>query len=262
MKPLFLFIFFCLLGLNSSAQQASYSSLQLRLSNNKNIAIDIDGKFINRQTTSLTLDGLNSGTHKITVYAVNERGNRMKRIYTGHLRFSGSTRYEGFVDTRNRILNLAAHPLQSPTPLENNENGPTNTPLQQPTNQATTPPQEPTSQNDDDMPAVGSFPQGRGNVGQAHMDFSGAKMQQLKQTVTQKQTDTEKLKLLKNAVEGEDIYTAQVKEMLSWLDFESSRLDFAQWAYSYVRDSGNYAKLAEQFHQKSNKQAFLKSIDR
>ncbi|MEO6833237.1 MAG: DUF4476 domain-containing protein [Chitinophagaceae bacterium] len=261
MKYLLLLSVFCLSALGASAQQDnSYASLQLRLSNNKNIAIDIDGKFINKQTTSLILDGLNPGTHEITVYSVNDRGTRTKRIYTGHLRFAGNMRYEGFVDVRSRILNLASHPLEEENQPQVNQNS---VPVQAEPVPENTTPQEPQSE-DVTQPAEGSFPHGKGNTSssQAQHDFSRKSMDDLKKRVDKKLTDTDKEKLMKSAVEGQDIYTSQVREMLNWLMFESSRLDFAKWAYSYVKDTGNYSQLANVFTESDSKKDFAKSINR
>lgn len=257
--PVFYFAFF-----SASAQAENVASLQLRLSNDRNIAIDIDGQFINRQTTSLTLDGLSAGRHKITVFSVNARGNRAKRIYTGHLRFNANTRYEGFVDVRSRILNLAAHPVVVANQAEQNQNNVPEVPSPAPANITPQQSTEPSQMDEELQPAVGSFPKGRSgmNTQQAQHAFSRTSMDNLKKAIAKNQTDTDKEKLLKASVEGQDIYTSQVREMLDWLMFESSKLDFAKWAYSYVKDTENYNALTDVFSESTSKKDFAQFINR
>jgi hypothetical protein len=92
--------------------------------------------------------------------------------------------------------------------------------------------------------------------------FTDAASEKLKVKVDAKTTDTEKLKLMKEALRRETVTTFQVGTMLDWFLFESTRLEFAKWAYSITTDKDFYNDLASKFSYESSKEElaeFLKS---
>jgi hypothetical protein len=74
--------------------------------------------------------------------------------------------------------------------------------------------------------------------------------------VKNKVTDSERLKLLKSALEHKTYNTAQVKMMMRWLNFDSSRLDFAKWAANSTIDKKNYWTLESEFSFDASKDDF------
>jgi len=86
-------------------------------------------------------------------------------------------------------------------------------------------------------------------------------MDGLKAKVNAKVTDGDKLKLLENALQSRSYYTDQVGIIMSWMNFESTRLDFAKWAYNHVIDKKNYQNLDKQFTFKSSREEFESYIN-
>jgi hypothetical protein len=112
----------------------------------------------------------------------------------------------------------------------------------------------------------GSFPRGRGDDGAVNNDaansssFSQRDMEDLRSRVASRITDSDKEKLMKTALDGRTVYTGQVRDMLGWLSFDDTKLDFAKWAYSSVSDRQNYWKLEDAFSFSATKDDFNKSI--
>jgi primosomal replication protein N len=78
---------------------------------------------------------------------------------------------------------------------------------------------------------------------------------QLARAVKDKITDTDKLKLMQQSLSDHTMQTTQIGEMLDWLTFEGSKLEFVQWAYSRTIDRNNYGQLKNKFSFLSSKKA-------
>src|SRR5690606_21291884 len=68
-------------------------------------------------------------------------------------------------------------------------------------------------------------------------------LKDLQARVEERITDTERMELMKSVLADRTYYSVQVRTMLNWLAFESSRLDFAKWSYTHVADKQDYWKL-------------------
>ncbi len=73
--------------------------------------------------------------------------------------------------------------------------------------------------------------------------LTAAKIDNLKTKVTAKNTDTERMNIVKEALKDEQITTSQAGDMMDWFNFESSKVDFAEWAYTITVDKGNFMDL-------------------
>jgi len=51
------------------------------------------------------------------------------------------------------------------------------------------------------------------------------------------------MKVLKDALANETFVTYQVGNMMDWFSFESSKVDFAEWAYTKTVDKENFTDL-------------------
>ena len=66
--------------------------------------------------------------------------------------------------------------------------------------------------------------------------------------VKAKLTDTEKLKLMQSRLGKQTYTTIQVRTMLSWFNFEESRLEFVKWAYPNTVNKAAYRDLESEFN--------------
>jgi hypothetical protein len=271
---LLLFSLFATAG--AFAQGRNYTVLKLRLSDQSPLSVNLDGRFIDRGTTSLTLDGIRPGWHRIEVYSEVNYRRRPVRVYTGTLRLQASTVNIGVVDVYNRGLRLRTRPAYdhdgyddrfdegshqqdndaSDSGSWNNEYGR----------------EDGRSRNDDvydndrnnarnGEDGYGSFPHGRSNnTASQNNRFSDRDMEDLLSRVAGRITDSDKEQLMKTALEDRTVYTGQVRRMLSALSFDDTKLDFAKWAYSHAEDRQDYWKLEDAFSFSSTKDAFNRAI--
>ena len=74
--------------------------------------------------------------------------------------------------------------------------------------------------------------------------------------------DSDRLTLAKRAVVSSGILSQEVALLLKQFSFESSRLDFAKYAYAYTQDQNNYFKVYDSFDFSSSSQELDKFIGR
>jgi hypothetical protein len=79
--------------------------------------------------------------------------------------------------------------------------------------------------------------------------------------VDERMGDVEKINLIKSAFEKKTYYTEQVRTAMSWLAFESSKLDLAKALHANVADKTDYAKLEDVFTFSNSKTEFNKHIN-
>jgi len=75
----------------------------------------------------------------------------------------------------------------------------------------------------------------------------------LAKAVSDKITDTDKLKVMQNALAKKAMKTSQLKQMMGWLNFESSRVELAKWAYNHTVDKENFSVITSQFSYQESK---------
>ena len=255
--------------------------LKLRLSDRTPIAVNVDGRYINRQTTSLTLDGLRPGLHRVEVYSTDGYRSRPMRIYTGNIRLEAGTVNIAMVDVYRRALRMRIRPMDeqkdrayadnsSRGSVDDNsdyddrdahENYPQND-----RNNDNGREEDSDNENHNDRSTdegYGSYPYGRNkdnHVNNAGNILTQRDMDGLHTRVSKRITDSDKESLMKSELESRSAYTDQVREMLRWFSFESTRLEFAKWAYSHVADQQNYRKLEDAFDFNASKKEFNDSI--
>lgn len=65
--------------------------------------------------------------------------------------------------------------------------------------------------------------------------------------------DSDKQKLVQSVMTGRQYDTDQLRTVMGWFSFESTKLDFAKWAYKGTIDKENYWKLEDMFSFTSSK---------
>jgi hypothetical protein len=221
MKRVFFTILLLLAGMAAFAQ-SKRAILKVRLLDDSPITVTIDNRVYNKHGRTITIGDMPAGNHYLKIYEYrtfrNEHGGSARLLYSGYVRTK-----------KNAITNCVLDPQQGRlrlTTIRIDEEGEWNDrrdPEQQTNNRNTL------SQND---------------------------LESIEKHVSDRITDTEKLKLLKSSLDNSNYYTEQVQKMMRWLSFESTRLDFAKWAYTGVIDAKNYWKLESEFSFSSTKEEF------
>jgi hypothetical protein len=72
-------------------------------------------------------------------------------------------------------------------------------------------------------------------------------MDQVKASIRSKTFEDSKMTLAKQALKGKCILTDDVVAVMNLFTYESSKLDFAKWAWDITYDRGNYFKINDAF---------------
>lgn len=223
MKNLYILIFlFFSTVISVSAQYPEQSTLVVSLSDNSPLVISVDGRKFNKYGASITVNDLPKGWHTLKVYEYLEYvkgGGRARLLYSGRIRVKRGTMNYAVLDMNSLRINMRTVEVEQDYADRTEDNM--------------------------DMP-----------VEQEGKEPATKELRQLKQKVTEKVTDTERLKLLKKELGEEQYYADELRTMMDWLAFESSKLDFAKWSYKRVEDKQNFPALENVFLLDENKDAF------
>jgi len=74
----------------------------------------------------------------------------------------------------------------------------------------------------------------------------------VKTSISSKSFENSKLTIAKQVISNNCLTSAQVKEILSLFDFETTKLEVAKFAYGYTYDKGNYYQLNDAFNFESS----------
>jgi hypothetical protein len=234
MKNIGFALMFALMGSLSADAQ---SMLRVRLADNSVFNISVDGRFFNKRGTAITVGELPYGRHRLRIFVAREgRRGRMQEeeLYSGNVKT-----YEGQVtlfvyDPNSRETSVSEQDISEFT--------------------ANHPPV-----NDANRFKEQYNDNGNNLSGQSQPAASPAKvgtvdemrMKDLKERVTAKKTDVEKMNLLKEELKNDRIVTNQVSSMMDWFSFETSKVDFAKWAYTITIDREYYRDLENKFSYKN-----------
>lgn len=225
-------LFIITASIPAMAQYSQRSVLEIRMNDHEPIVVSVDGRYYNKHGRTVTIGNLPRGWHDLRVYEYLEYkkgGARAKLLYTGRIRIDAGTVTHCVVDRqtgrmRTRTMDIEDAYLDYDQP-DNND---------------------------------------RYNDNERHERKSNAlnneDLNDLKARVEDRITDTERLKLMKSVLEQRTYYSVQVRTMVDWLAFESSKLDFAKWSYERALDKQDYWKLEDVFSFSSSKDEFNQYI--
>lgn len=246
-------VFLVLAGALTTAQ--AQSMLKVRLADNAQFKVAVDGRYFNKLGTSITVGDLPYGRHtvKIYTYTQSRRGRTFEElIYTGSIKT-----YEGMIslfvldpytkETRVSEEEIDAYGINQPAPNSPGRNdryiGTTGKFDTEPANK----PNTNTATNNDDNYVPPASPVASPVSADMLGTLTDAEQQKLKTKVEGKPTDTDRLLLIKSSLKNEKVTTMQVSDMMDWFTFESSKVDFVKWAYTITVDKEFYGDLAGKF---------------
>ncbi len=246
MKKLLLFILIAVAGIITADAQ---TVLRARLADNSQINVAVNGRYFDKRGTTITVGDLPPGRHSLKIYTL--RYDRWGRNYQ-HLIYQGAVRtstgmvtnftydpYSRRINTQQQYLDDNAP--QNPIRDENNDGREdvVQSPMVHDKTRLTSPDASPVA-SPITTDAIGSL--------------TDKESEALKIKVDAKNTDTEKLKLLKDELRKESLSTLQVSYIMDWLLFESTKVEFAKWAYSLTVDKENYSSLSPKLTYKSSQE--------
>ena len=231
------FIVLLLVGGGSAAM--AQSMLKVRLADNSLINISVDGRYFNKKGTSVTMGDIPPGRHRLVIYQVMQarygRGHE-EVVYSGKI-----VTHEGNItlftyDPNSQQFDMQEQDMNSYTqnnPPTNNGNGNNNMP--------------PQGNNNNNYGNNNFGYDSRNQPAPRHQmeatTLTDVKIDQLKTRTMDKKTDTERLKLMKDALGSEKMTTDQVGTMMDWYNFEDSKVEFAKWAFNNTVDKENFTSL-------------------
>lgn len=247
MKKLFCLLAFLLTGcLPAFAQRGYNSSIKIRLSDNALVRVAIDHRYYPREASLLTIGNIPPGRHRIKVFLASSYGrNRRAPVYDGYMRVAPSSSYYMIVD-RNGSVRINTTTLDD-TYYSNRDSRYKNKDYYDFNDKYDESLQDhPLSEDQHDDGYDDRRPQNDAAITRRDMEA-------LEQKVKARITDTDKLRIIKTALTSRSYTTEQVRKIIKWLNFDSSKIDFAKWAYDGVSDRKNYWKLDDAFSFSSTK---------
>lgn len=228
MRSFLLPVFFIGSAASAFAQEAM---LRVSLTNNAPITIALDDRYFHKHGPSLTIGHLPPGRHHLKVYSYTQerRGGEAHLLYKGKVQISDNMATIFVLDPTSGNANITQQNIDAAMTADNM--APTTAP-------APTGTYEPHPVSPD-----------ANIIGQPKLD-------KLKAKVSDKVTDTDKMKLLTKELKNESLSTDQVHNIMAWFNFENTRLDFAKWAYNQVIDKEHYASLKYDFTYRNSQDDF------
>jgi len=243
----FLFVWVLCMVLAGEGVMAQ-SQIRVTLSDRSRITVAVDGRYFNRRGTAITVGDLPPGRHSLKIYSVqyDRWGSPYERVI-----------FQGRVTTEYRMItNVVYNPYtrmarvrqMSEDFMVGASADDERAAYQDGVDEETSMPTSPSSASAQPAGAVAS-PAPMGSL-------SFDKQEALKKKCDAEKTDTKKLTTVKSGLAGETVSTTQIMEMMDWFLFESTRLEFAKWAYSIALDKQSYRDLSSRFETPANKQEF------
>ena len=257
-------IILLLLVLSTTASFAQ-NMLKVSTSDKAVINVSVDGRYFNKSGTSVTVGDLPPGRHFL-------------QIYTGIQDASGGLRqtmiYDGKVKIHPGMILLFVLDAQSDQPMIQEQD------INSYVNNNPLPPYTPNSaavNNTNVAPDNGSMGNNNGNNNNGNNNddnsqvaspisaesvstLTGDRMTEVKAQADAKKTDTDKMKVIKDELKNERISVDQIATMMAWLSFESTKLDFVEWAYNITADKENFGSLDNKFTFKNYQDDFRKFV--
>ena len=259
MKKLFLVSFIITI---CSLQSIAQSMLRVRMADNSRINISVDGRYFGKTGTSITVGELPYGDHHLRIfqYVQNRRGRMfeepiftgMVRTYHGMITLFIFDKYTGETDITEQ--EISAFTFNHPPNGDLNRN-------KDQYNQSHGTPRVSEQQNNyqDNAESQNNAAQSKPYVSPDRVgSLTDEKIKDLKTKVTAKNTDVEKMTLLKEALKNEKLTVTNIAGMFDWFIFESSRVDFAKWAYTNTVDKDYYEELESKLSYK----AYVEDLDK
>ena len=238
MNKLLLLCVFCA----TTQQMTAQSMLKVRVADNRPINVWLDGRYFTKRGTSVTVGDLPAGQHMLKIYSVAKT--RYGKAYQEVI-FHGKVNtyrdmitkvyydpYSNEVDANDE--NIASYMQDHPQTTLGEWRGEDGGDRE---------PYNGTRDKTGSSITAGNSPLASPVSSDRAGSLTEIRIDKLKKKVDAKKVDTEKMNELKDALKNETYTTGQVGVMMEWFGFESSKVDFAEWAYPNTVDKEIFGDL-------------------
>lgn len=251
-KVLFTLILVAVTVANLMAQPRR-SIVKVRMSDNSRIAVSIDDRYYDKQGTSITIGDLPAGRHYIKIYRYTPyatgRGGKARVVYSGGIRLSAGTITEMTYDVRRNDVYATTEFIDDSYDNRDDRWDDRRDDWRDDRRD------DRWDDRRDDRDDV------YGNNGRYNRVWTQQDMSDLKRRVDDRIGDSDKQKLVEGVLKDRRYTTEQMRSMLSWFSFESTKVAVAKWGYDNVSDKQNYWKLESEFTFTSSKEEFNNYIN-
>lgn len=228
MKKIFAFLFL-LLGLTSTEKtlaQRGRGQIAVHSEDGEKLGIEVSGRRYDRFSADFVLGNIPAGRRSVTIYRLKphrrDGGATAQTVYEGQLLVRAGYQILLRVNAQSGAVSIQHIEMTPPSGRAE---------ASAPSPPARTPPL--------------AIPQG-----------GTAQNSTWKREIQDKNTDTEKLRILKSYVQNRAVSTAELVEMMAALAFEDSRLELAQAALPHLSDRENSSTISEAFENPASRKAF------
>ncbi len=204
----------------AAAQQRGRGEIAVRSGDGEKLGIEVDGRRYERFSADLLLGNIPPGRRSVIVYRLqphrNDGGATAQTVYEGRILVRAGYRILMDIDPRSGAVSIRQQDLMAG-------------PMPQPAPSGRPAPTPPLA-----------IPQNNGWQAQ----------------VEGKNTDTEKLRILKARVTANALTTTDLLQMMNTLAFEDSRLELAQAALPNISDRENISAISASFENPDSRKTF------
>lgn len=205
-----------------------HSTLTIATRNQEEIRVAIDKKLFSRTGQQLTIGNIPPGKHRVQVYKARiPTQDRASLLYDGYIRIVPGKHFDLLVSPASATLN---------TRRRNGPDAPSGRSISAADDMHLYEDSNGDSEaNEEHVPPAGAT------------DLTVQKLDELSSLAASQETDTAKLRVLKRELRHKKINAAQAAGMMEWFVTDLIRLEFAKWAYPYISDPENGARLKKEF---------------
>lgn len=286
MKQIFTTLLVLATGITSTFAQ---TMLKVSLTDRRPITVSVDGRHFRKSGESVTVNDLPRGRHYVIVYVTETLSNG--RTGEGVIWEGKVKTYQGqaslcLVDPHTRAasiteMDMYAFQQNQPADAQGYNNRNLNNYDTRSDNQGNTQNNnyQPDTYNNNSVPdenVAAPLPDGTPVASPVTIDEGEAagkkstkttkkastKTDKLKTKINVRTTDTEKFTAAKDVLKTETLTTVQVMSLMDCFSFESTKVEFAQWAYTKTSDKANFKQVKQKLTMKNYKEdmdKFLKN---
>lgn len=217
----------------SSESHAQGSVLNLGMTGRYLFTVQLDNQFIGYPNNQFSFNGLNPGNHYLTIYRMrNDRHRQAKLVYNGYVSIPMNSVVNASLIEKEFLRINSITPILPP-PVCEVRPGVTGNPIYA------------VGYSNGSSPSYSTI--GHEECYQGPIAMCDAEFSELRRTLDHINFDHSRLDIAEQIVSDKYLTTQQVIELLEYFSFDSSRLEFAKFAYNRTVDQNMYFRTYNSF---------------